>query len=130
MQGPSKNGGENYRRSVDGNAGSEPPLQEKQKSSKLARLQIEPALQVLVGRIDLEALVQRNDRRREDHHGDRQSEIELHEAHSVLVTLPRGGEKGDRAGLGRHDRQANRQPSSIATPSQVRVDAADAARSP
>ncbi len=46
----------------------------------------------------------------EDHHRDRQPEVELHESHAVDIGLAGGRNERDRARLRRHDRQADRVP--------------------
>ncbi len=45
--------------------------------------------------------------RREDHHRDGQSEVELHETHTVDVGLAGGRDESDGARLGRHDRESH-----------------------
>ena len=43
----------------------------------------------------------------DDHHGDGQAEVELHEAQAIDVALAGGGDERDGAGLGGHDGEAH-----------------------
>ena len=85
-------------------------LDQKNDSGKRARLRVEPALEILVGRIYARFVEDGDGGRAQNHHRDRQAEVELHEAHAVDVSLAGGGDERDRAGLGRHDREAHRVP--------------------
>src|SRR5690606_4026320 len=66
-------------------------------------------------------------RDREDHHRQRQSEVELHEAHPVVEALARGADHGDGAELRRHHRKADGPPGIAPVAEEVPLDLTAAA---
>ena len=106
-----KSGGEDDRRRVDRDAGREAALQEEERRAQQPGLRVEAAPEVLVGRVDVEPPVDRQEDRGDQDQGEGRAEVVLHEAQPVLVALARRGEERDRARLRRHDREADRRPS-------------------
>ena len=107
---PAEEDGEDERGRVDRQAAREPALQEEEARRQPPHPHIEALLEVLVGRVDVQPVVERDRGDREDHHRDRQAEVELDEAHPVGVCLTGRGEERDGARLRRHDRQRDDPP--------------------
>ena len=115
---------------VDAEPGREPALDQEESGRERPGLAVEAALQILIGREDTEAAIDR-DRRRADHdHRQRQAEIELHEAQPIGEPLSGRGQEGDRAGLGRHHRQRDHRPRHGAPGEQIVGEIALAATAP
>ena len=108
--GPPEEDGEDERRGVDRQAAREAALEEEEEGRQAADPYVEALLEVLVGRVDVQPVVERDSGDREDDHRERQAEVELDEAHPVGVGLPRRREEGDGARLRRHDREADDPP--------------------
>jgi hypothetical protein len=108
------------RRREDDTAGQAARHQEERRRQH-AGLRIEPLLQVLVGRVDARPVEERDDGDRQDHHGDGQAKVELHEAHAVGVALACGAHQRHRAHLRGHHRQAGRPPREAPIRQQVAV---------
>ena len=119
MDVPAQQHREHQGRRVNREAHGQAPLNEKQGRRQGAGFQVETALQVFVGRVDLQAVEDGHHRDREHHHGERQPQVELHEAHAVHIGLTRRGEEGDGAGLGRHDGEADGVPAGVPVGQQV-----------
>ena len=100
---PTQNHRHHYGRSVERQSHAESALDEKHDARRHAGLGVEALLQKFVGRDDARAVKKRDHGRRQNHHRQRQPEVELHEAHAVDISLPSGSDKGDGAGLRRHD---------------------------
>ena len=58
----------------------------------------------------------------DQHHRDRQPEVELYESQSVGIPLASGADEGYRAGLRSHDRQADHPPAHLLAGENVVVD--------
>ena len=127
---PAQDDREDERRSVDGQSRRQSPPGQEQQAGQGAGLQVEAVFQVFVGGMHLQAVVDRDGSDREDHHPDRQAEVELHEAHSIHIGLAGGGEEGDGAGLGGHDRQQHGIPAHAAVGQKVAGDVLAAAALP
>ena len=110
---PAEHGGENDGRRVNGDAGGQPALQEKQGRAEQAGLGVETLAQIFVGGIDIQPPVNRQEDRGDDDQRQRQAEIILHETQVRLDTLAGRGEKRDGAGLGGHDRKADGEPARV-----------------
>ncbi len=83
-----------------------------------------------VGRVDIQASVEREKDRSDDDQCQRQPEVILHERHPVLVRLARHRQKRDRARLRGHHGKTNRTPARLPITLQVRVDVPRTARAP
>jgi hypothetical protein len=70
----------------------------------------------------------RDDRRRDHDHRQREAEVKLHETHAIGIRLPGGGDEGDGAGLRRHDGKGHGVPRHGFSSEQVAVDGVAAAR--
>ena len=127
---PAEHRRQHDRRRVERDAGAEPAREQKQQRNQLPRLAIEARFQIFVRGVDLEPVVDGHDHRREDDHGDRQAEVELDEAHAVLVGLAGHRQERDGAGLRGHDREADGPPAQVAAAAQVGLGALDLARLP
>ena len=88
-EGPVQNFGQHNRRSVDGDAGAERALQEKNRRAQQPRFQIETLAQIFVCREDIQLPVNRQEHRRDDDQRDGHAEIKLHEAEPALIALAR-----------------------------------------
>ena len=114
-------------RRVERDAHRQAALDQEDDAGQRARLGVEALFQILVGRVNVGAMEDRHRRGREDHHRDRQSEIELHEAHAVDVGLAGGGDEGDGARLRRHDGERHGVPRHGLAGQQILVDGVAAA---
>ena len=66
----------------------------------------------------------------QDHHGERQREIELNEAQAVGVALTRRADHGDGTQLGRHHREASRPPGNAPLGEEVALEFVAVFRAP
>ena len=86
-------------------ASASPRPTRNRKARQATRLAIESLLQILVRREHFGAVEKRHQGDAQDHHGERQAEVDLDEAHAIDVALPRGAHERDRARLRRHHRE-------------------------
>jgi hypothetical protein len=107
---PAEHDREDDRGRRDDDAAGEAAAGEEQQRRQPARLRVEPLLEILVGGVDPGPVEERHHREREDHHRDRQAEIELHESHAVGISLPRRPHQRDSAQLRGHHREARGPP--------------------
>ena len=121
MSGPAEHGREHDGGRVDRKPDREPALHEEQEGRKLACFPVETRFEVLVRRVNLQAVIDGDDDGGEDHHRNRQTEVELHEAHPVLVGLAGSGEERDGTRLCGDDRQPDRPPPEIGAPANEAV---------
>ena len=119
---PAEDDRENHGGRGDDHAARQPARAEEQHARQGPCLQIEAALEVLVGGVDAGAVEERHERHAEDDHRDRQPEVELHEAHAVGVALPGRPDQRDRAQLRRHHREADGPPRQAAVREQIAFD--------
>ncbi len=80
---------------------------------------VETLPEILVGRDHLEPVIDRDEDGADHDEGKRQAEVILQKPHPALVGLARGGEKSDRAGLRRHDRESDRTPANTRIALQI-----------
>ena len=118
-----QHGREDDRRRVDGDPRLEAALEEEQGRAQQAGLGVKPAAEVLVGRIDVEPPVHRQEHRRDQDQRQRGAEVVLDEPEAVLVALAGHREKRHRAGLGGHHREADGGPPRAAVALQVAAQA-------
>jgi hypothetical protein len=85
-------------------------LHKKQEGAEQLRLPIESLAQVLIGRVNLQALIHRNKDGAYNDKGEWLPKIILDKTYAALIGLAWHGKKGDRPRLGREDRQSNRGP--------------------
>ena len=83
IQPPAQHGGEDDGRRIDRDAGGEPALQEEQPRAEEACFGIEAPAQKLVGSVDVQTPVHRQEYRRDDDQRQRHAEVILHEAEPV-----------------------------------------------
>ena len=95
---------------------------EEQQAGERAGLRVEPALEVLVGRIHPRVVEEGHERDAEDDHRQRQREVELDEAETVVVALTGGPDHRDGAQLRGHHREAGRPPGNRSVGQEVAVD--------
>ena len=124
---PAEDHREHDRRRVDRQPRREAALHQEDEARRARASCVEALLQILVRRVDVRAVKDGHRGRADDHHRDRQSEIELHEAHAVDVGLPGGGDEGDGAGLRGHDRERHGVPRHRFAGQQVAIDCVAAA---
>ena len=96
--------------------------EQEQQAGEAAGLRVEPFLEVLVRRVDARVVEERDQRHRQDDHRQRQAEVELHEAHAVVVALTGRADHRDGAELRGHHRDARRPPGNAALGEQVAVE--------
>ena len=120
---PVKHDREDDRGRRDDRAGRHAPAKQEQQARERPRLHVEPPLEVLVRRVDARPVEERHERHRQDHHRERQAEVELDEAHAVGIRLAGRADQRDGAELRRHHRQADRPPRQAAVGEQVPFDA-------
>ena len=92
----------------------EAALQQEQARAEQPGLGVEPAAEVLVGRVDVQPPVHRQEHRRDEDQRQRRAEVVLHEPEAVLIALAGRREERDRAGLGGHHREADGGPARCA----------------
>ena len=95
---------------------------EKHEARERAHPDVEAPLEVLVRGVDAGTREERHDRERQDHHRERQAEIELHEAQAGEVRLAGRPDDRDGAHLRRHHRQPDRPPRQRSVREEVAVD--------
>ena len=127
---PVQHGREDDRRRVNGDPRLQSALQEEQSRAQQAGLRVEPAAEVLVGRVHVEPPVHRQEHRRDQDQGKRGAEVVLDEPEAVLVALAGHREERHRAGLGGHYREADGGPPRAAVALQVVAQARPPARLP
>ena len=104
---PAQNSGQNDGGRVDGKPRGEPARNQKQNGGKNPNAGIKAVFQKFVGRKNFEFMKNRHERNAQNNHGQRQTKIELHEAHSIGKTLAWRRQKSDGTGLRGHHRQTN-----------------------
>src|SRR5690606_23951024 len=90
-------------------------LYQKQKGSQSSGLQIKPAFQKFIGSINLQLIIYRYERNRENDHRDRQAKIKLNKAHAIRISLSWRTQEGDGGCLRGHYGKANGPPIVIAS---------------
>ena len=96
---------------VDRDSGSDASLHKKQERAEQLRLPVEPLAEVLIGRVNFQPLIDRNENRAHNDQRERLPKIILDETYAALIGLARHGKKRDRPGLRREDREPDRSPS-------------------
>ena len=91
---------------------------------------IETLPEILIGRDDLEPVVNRDEDGADDDEREGQAKIILEKPHPALVGLPGRGEKSDRAGLRRHDGEPDRAPANARIALQIMAEIMIGARLP
>ena len=124
VQIPTQNSGQNDGRCGDGYARRKRAWYEKKERCQNPRFGVKTFFQKLISRKNFEPFEQRNERNRNHNHRQRQAKIELHEAHTVRVSLSRGGQKCDGTRLSRHHRKCNVIPRHFAVCQQITFHAA------
>ncbi len=109
-EGDAEDRAEDHPRSRHDGAGRESPRDQEEKRGQRARPRVEAALQILVRSIDARPVQQRDDRHAEDHHREREPQVQLDEAHAVRGALTRRADHRDRRELCRHHREAHDPP--------------------
>lgn len=111
---PSENGTKNntWRQNTD--SGGHTPLNQKQQGCKRSYPDIEALFEVFIGRGDPQFVIHRQHKPGEEKHGDRHTEVKLHELHPVGKGLAGCTEECDGTGLRGHDTQADCPPRQIA----------------
>ena len=125
---PAEDRREHHRRRGDDRPARHAARQQKQKRRERSRLRVEAALEILVRGVHLRAVEKRHERDAEDHHRQRQPEVELHEPHSVGGALPRRADHRHGGELRRHDGQSDGPPRQAAIGEEVSLDLLRAAR--
>src|SRR5664279_638671 len=100
---PAQHRGEDYRRGVDRNSSSQPPLQEEQRRAQQTGFAIETTAEKFVSGVNVQTPVHRQEHRRDEDQRQGQAEVILDETKPVLKTLAGSRDKGDGARLSRHD---------------------------
>ena len=103
--GPAQDDRHHHSRRCQRHADTQPTLDQEYRTDQCPRLGVKALLQILVSRVDLGAVIDWHRDGRDENHRNREPEVELHEAHTVDVTLASGGDECDGAGLRRHDGQ-------------------------
>ncbi len=101
--GPAQDNAQHDGERVERNAYRQSALDEKNDARECACLCIETLFEIFVCGVNLGAMEQRHQRKRKNDHGERQPEVELHEAHAIDIRLARRGDERDGARLRRHD---------------------------
>ena len=101
---------------VDGDPRLQAALEQEQRRAQQPGLRVESAAEVFVRRVHVEPPVHRQEHRRDQDQGERGAEVVLDEPQAVLVTLAGHRQERYRAGLGRHDREADGCPPSARSP--------------
>ncbi len=114
-----QDGGEDDGRRVNGEAGAQAPLHEKQRRAEQAGFGVEPLAEIFIGGIDVQAAIDGQKHGGDEHQGQRHAEIILHEIQSAGIALAGSGDEGDGAGLRGGDRYANGQPADVFIPLQI-----------
>ena len=107
---PSENGGKNDRGRIDRDPGGDAALHEKEKRAQHLRFSIESLAEILVGRENFQLLINRHEYGADHEKRERLTKIILDETDAALVSLARHGEKSDRPGLGRENRESDSPP--------------------
>ena len=123
------------RRHDDGRSGQrhaerERPPHQEEEARERSRPHVEPALEILVRRVDLRAVKERHEGHRQDHHRERQAEVELDEAKAGEVRLARRADERHGAHLRRHHGQADRPPRQRSVAEKVALDLVRPFRAP
>ena len=118
---PAEDFAQNDARPVDRDPGTEPPLDQKQDGGERAGPLVEAPANEFIGGEDLPFVIERDEDEAHHQHGERQSEIELHEPHPVQVALAGRAEKSDRTGLGGHDAEADGPPPGVVPAPKIRL---------
>ena len=91
---------------------------------------IEALAEILVSRNHFEPVVDGDENRADHDERERQTEVILKKPHPAFVSLARGGEKSDGAGLRRHDGEPDRSPANARITPQIMIEIVIGARLP
>ena len=130
VQAPPEQGGQNNSRRIDCNSGGDSSLHEKQERAEQLRLAIEALAQVLIGCVNFQPLIDRNEDRANNNESEWLPKIILDEPDAALVGLARHGKKRDRSGLGREHGEPDRCPANARIPLEVLAEGGAPAGSP
>ena len=119
---PAQDHRQNQARRRDDEPAPEAALREEQQRRQRPRLRVEPPFEVLVGRVDARAVEEADERQRQDHHRDRQAEVDLDEPHAVGVRLAGRADHGDGAELRGHHRQTDGPPRQASAAEEIALD--------
>jgi hypothetical protein len=103
VQGPAQHRRQDDGGGVERDSGRQATLDEEEESRQLPGLEVETLLEKLVRRDHPESVIPGHHHHGQNHHGQRQAKVELHETKPIFVGLARRGQEGDGAGLRGHD---------------------------
>ena len=101
---------------------------EEEEARERAHAHVEPALEVLIRRVDSSRGERTARRHRQDDHRERQTEVELDEPQSGEIGLPRRADQRHRAHLRRHHRKAGDPPGQRSVAEKIAFDLVGALR--